>query len=444
MTRSLIRLGKRLSLVALAGLGAVLALVVYGELARADISLGSNLGEYTYRSSDCNEPDADAADPVNVIFYDDATQSNLDYYFNLYHGWGDNDGETQYFKTWYNCYEMDGQPSSGQMGVTRYHARYQRGLDPWGNVDVDNPWGDYSVASAHYEEWIPYLPGFNSCDSGWFPKGDHAVPNDGFNQGRDNVVQNWVTEGGHHYAGTRNWDNRELRDQCNDWVAASNGDVAFIRVRREMPAPSSITSSFVYLGSYNYKNRLTWSAVSGAYYYKVCWDTSVSGSFSSCNTVYGTQSDQNMPSGDGTKWYNKVKSCSNSGFCGPLSTDYTLSQQALKDGWNYQFTFYRSGSYTVFQYINWMSYLGVPLGLKLHIKDGSSIGSITRTTTSCLASGYISNPASYTTATYFTSHKLGTRGHTIGTYNQCGSSSDHSGDAAFNRWGYVPPYPNPN
>ncbi|MDI6857128.1 MAG: fibronectin type III domain-containing protein [Dehalococcoidia bacterium] len=205
------------------------------------------------------------------------------------------------------------------------------------------------------------------------------------------------------------------------------------------PAPSSITSSFVYLGSYNYKNRLTRSAVGGANYYKVCWDTSLSGSFSSCNTVFGTQSDQNMPSGDGTKWYNKVKSCSNSGFCGPLSSDYIMSQQALKDGWNYMFTHYRSGSSTVFQYINWMSYYGVPIGLKLHIKNGSSTGSTTLYNTVCLASGYISNPVYYSTSA-FTTHKLGTRGHTIGTYNTCGASSDHSGDAAFNRWGYIPPY----
>lgn len=50
-----------------------------------------------------------------------------------------------------------------------------------------------------------------------------------------------------------------------------------------------------------------------------------------------------------------------------------------------------------------------------------------------------SNPASYTSS-LFTAHKLGTVGHTIGTYNNCGSSSDHSGDATFNRWGYIPPY----
>lgn len=205
-------------------------------------------------------------------------------------------------------------------------------------------------------------------------------------------------------------------------------------------APSTISSSIVYLGSYNYKNRLSWSSVAGANHYHLCTDFSPSGAFTNCRDVTGTQYDADLPTGDGTKWYNKVKACTAAHSCSPLTQDYTLSEQALKDGWNYQFTFYRNGSYTVFQYINWMSYLGVPLGLKLHIKDGSSTGSTTRTTTSCLASGYISSAYSYPTASYFTSHKLGTRGHTIGTYNTCGASSDHSGDAAFNRWGYVPPY----
>jgi hypothetical protein len=117
-TRPFIWLAKRLAYVALAVIGAALALFAYTRIGNADITYGGNLGKYTYPSSDCHEADDDAEDPINVVFYDDAAADSLDYYFDLYHGWGDNGGETQYFKTWGNCYEMDGQSTGSTAGVT--------------------------------------------------------------------------------------------------------------------------------------------------------------------------------------------------------------------------------------------------------------------------------------------------------------------------------------
>jgi hypothetical protein len=224
MTRPLFWVGKRLALISLALVGAGFALVVYTRIGSANITNGDNLGKYTYRTTDCHETDADAGDPINVVFYDGATKQDLDYYFNLYHGWGDNGGETQYFKTNGVCNEMDAQPSSRRWGLSRYHARYHRGLNSGGGVDIDSTWGDYSVAAAHYEDWIV----FDGCG---FP-GNHAVPEDGFNRGRQNVIDNWANEPdpSHSFAGLWDWGNTLERVQCNDTRARSDGYVAFIRV----------------------------------------------------------------------------------------------------------------------------------------------------------------------------------------------------------------------
>jgi hypothetical protein len=223
MTRPFLWFAKRLAFISLAVAGAALALFAYSRIGRADITPGINFGKYTYSSSDCHEADESAEDPINVVFYDDAPKYSLDYYFNLYHGWGDNGGETQYFKTNGLCHVMDGQPSSQGAGVTRYHARYSRGRTSSGVVDYDQLWGDYSVAAAHYEEW--WIGG----DCGW---GNHVVPQNGFNEGRDNVTNNWVNEPspGHFFAGLMDWGNTLLRQQCNHTWAGSDGKVAFIKV----------------------------------------------------------------------------------------------------------------------------------------------------------------------------------------------------------------------
>jgi len=227
MTTTFFWLGKRLGLISLALVGAGLALFIYTRVGSATIADGDNVGHYTYPSSDCHEADADAEDPINVVFYDGAAKAWLNYYFGLYHGWGDNGGETQYFKTWGNCYEMEGQPSSNLGPRDRYHARYHRGLNSSGGVDIDPIWGDYAIAAAHFEDWI--------VGDGCGVPGDHAVPGgdpSGFDLGRDNVVDNWCNEPNpsHSFAGLWDWGNTLERVQCNGARARSDGLVAFIRV----------------------------------------------------------------------------------------------------------------------------------------------------------------------------------------------------------------------
>jgi len=224
MLRPLCWLGKRLGLIALVLVGAAVALLAYTRVGSADISHGERLDQYTYKSSDCSGDSA--TDPINVVFYDDAGQSNIDGVFASF-GWGDNGGATQYFKTNGNCHQMNGQPSSGQIQLTRYHARYAQGRNENGYVYADSLWGDYSVAAAHYEVVTLWTP---TQDPGCGPPWDHAVPAGGFNEGRDNVVYNWVTNKGHAFGGYWYWGNTDPKKQCDGNYAQGSGWVAYIRV----------------------------------------------------------------------------------------------------------------------------------------------------------------------------------------------------------------------
>jgi len=222
MTRPFLWFGRRLALVSLAIAGAGIALLLYGNVGQARLSDGADLGLYTYPSSDCHEADLNAGDPINVVFYDEADKPSLDYYFYLYNHWADNGGTTQYFKTHGLCHVMDGQPSSRGAGYSRYHARYARGRTSSGGVDGDPSFGDYSLAAAHYE---------NYDVGGGCGLGNHWVPEGGFNDGRDNVIENWVTSPspGHTLWGYEYWGNTLGRTKCNGTVARSDGRVAFIR-----------------------------------------------------------------------------------------------------------------------------------------------------------------------------------------------------------------------
>ena len=162
------------------------------------------------------------SDPINIVFYQGATNQDIAYYLGLEDDWSDNGGETQYFRMYNNCYEMDGMKASGKLQLDRYHGRYHRGLDANGNVALENPFVDYSIANAHYEEIVV------GGDCGL---GNHVVPQNGFNEGRDDVVWDWTQESppNHFYASYGDWHNTEHIRQCNDNYAWSNGQVAVIR-----------------------------------------------------------------------------------------------------------------------------------------------------------------------------------------------------------------------
>jgi len=195
--------------------------------------------------------------------------------------------------------------------------------------------------------------------------------------------------------------------------------------------PSSMTSTFTSTST----NRLTWAAVSGAANYRVCTDLSPSGGFSNCTAPVTTTSyNAAVPTQDAVQWYNKVKACNAASQCTALSATFTLTERVTVAGWNYAFTFYRSSGSIIFRYVNFTNYGGVGLNLALHVKNGSSGGSPTVFTTSCVA--YLQISGSYSrTASSFSSGILGTIGHTV---NDC-ALTNHAGDGTpYPRWGYIP------
>ena len=102
-------------------------------------------------------------------------------------------------------------------------------------------------------------------------------------------------------------------------------------------------------------------------------------------------------------------------------------------GWNYAFTFYRSGSYIYLKYVNFMPY---GMGLNLHIRNGSSGTSpsvsdtIGRTVTACVAHSSISGNLKYNRSgtSGFSTRIVGTNGHSALAGDACRSDTDHSQD----------------
>lgn len=285
-------------------------------------------------------------------------------------------------------------------------------------------WGNYILATTHYDtnEAFTSCVGTGPQRFGWGETNENIIAALAGLSGYTVVYDYWPM-----YNAGNDW-----TDYPNQHYHESDGYASFINFHPEPNPPASVKSEFTSTST----NRLSWATSSRATYYVVCSDFSPTGAFSSCSGhITNTYYNVSVPGTgyDGTQWYNKVMACNSLG-CSALTTDYTLTERAYFSGWNYAFTYYRSSSSEKFQYINFMTYSGVGLGLKLHIKNGSSVGSTTVSTTSCLAHNTVSGTYSYSRSS-FTS-KLGTVGHTIGTYDTCGS--DDSGDATSNRWGYRP------
>lgn len=209
-------------------------------------------------------------------------------------------------------------------------------------------------------------------------------------------------------------------------------------------APSSISSEFEWLSGYGvWANKLSWPSVSGADHYHICTDENRTGSYSTCYDASGTYYYWAIPTDDDHDHYYKVKACTSSNECSGLTTDWAQTQRSNVDGWNYVFTFYKSGSNIRFQYVNLMVY---GLGLNLHIRNGSSgtspIVSDTsgRTVTVCVANNAKSSLLTYARSKFTGTYpKVGTNGHSALAGGTCRSNSDHSQDYTLDsRWGYRP------
>ena len=212
------------------------------------------------------------------------------------------------------------------------------------------------------------------------------------------------------------------------------------------PAPLATPSWVKSYFSSTSVDQISWAAVPNAHHYRVCTAFSPDSPSWNCGDpgaggqISGTSFNAGVPgtSFDNVQWYNKVKACNAADACGSMSSKYTLTERAYFSGWNYAFTFYRDSSDTSklkFQFINFESIPGYgQFKLKLHLKNGSSVGEPYVTDTSCISYNTVSSVKTLTRSDF--SSILGTVGHDLESSTACGTS--HVGDAQQNRWGYRP------
>lgn len=203
-------------------------------------ALEGRLGHYTYGGSNCS--DGDEIDPVNVLFVLDGF---TDWVFGHAADHGEyiwHDGTSQHFKEgiaaeggpW--CRLMDGQVASALSTFDRYHMRLARSQNENGDPFVYSKLGVVSMADAHYE--VVRLCGHSVADQGTSfsftdINGGKYWVDGGFNRGREDILKNWVIEGGHTQVQASYWDNDIPMQQCDPIggdpdIAWSSGWVYYI------------------------------------------------------------------------------------------------------------------------------------------------------------------------------------------------------------------------
>lgn len=117
---------------------AVLAGALAGE-GRAHFSAGS----YTHNACPHNPPST-RVDPVNIVFYRNATGAAADSAVVSYAGWTNTTGSTQWFISHAACGGMSHQRASGTF--SRFHIRMRK------TYHNDATLGTTTQASAHHED----------------------------------------------------------------------------------------------------------------------------------------------------------------------------------------------------------------------------------------------------------------------------------------------------
>ena len=174
---------------------------------------------YSYRAYPCSQ----AADPISIVFYQNANATNTSTHAHHHGSWTNHQGTQQYFYN-HGCVPKDDQNSNGGLLSNRYHMRYF-----WNQDLVAEPWlGKYATATPHWETVDL------NCSGWWDP--NHKVENGtpgGFVKGKWELGwrwHNWNNGGGQHLLLEQQyWGNRADMPQC-EGTAANDGWVDFIRV----------------------------------------------------------------------------------------------------------------------------------------------------------------------------------------------------------------------
>ncbi|MBI2765795.1 MAG: hypothetical protein HYX53_07775 [Chloroflexi bacterium] len=193
----------------------------------ANLTFGSHVELYTYDGISGSSCTGGRVDPISVLFYSNASTSNVNTHAGHHGGWTWSDGSNQYFYD-HLCAPLDSQRASNYsfLGTSRYHMRYH-----W---NVDNPnFGTYSIATPHYET-------IKLC--GGIPK--HAVSPTGggdpggFVKGKWDIGYNWHnwngayggSPGPHRFDQSAVWSNTQAMQQCDGTYAWNDGWVDYVEI----------------------------------------------------------------------------------------------------------------------------------------------------------------------------------------------------------------------
>lgn len=171
---------------------------------------------YPYTLGSCPAAYERQIDPINVVFYGNATSELALNHIRFHLNWPYTSGSTQYFSSEGICGAMDGQRASGTTLQSRFHIRVKQ------TAHGDATWGITARGDAHHEDLIWYCG--HAVDKG----GGSSGLASGFDQGRSAIYNALV--GVHTYAGMTYWGNTRQFKQCDGDYAGSDGNVAWWRI----------------------------------------------------------------------------------------------------------------------------------------------------------------------------------------------------------------------
>jgi hypothetical protein len=204
-------------------------------------------GTYSYSGSNC----AGKADPVQVVYFDNATSSTVASHSAAHGNWDEDDGgnsddlpfyQQQYFRD-HGCSPKDDEAATEGFESTRYHQRWEEvngnNLDPF--------FGRYSIATPHFEDIVracaqvvPPIPAKHAVRENLTTSEPTDRGEGGFIHAKHEIVHRWTYNwpgtdthgpgiGPHKWHGTQDWDNGDVMVQCDQGRAWGNGIVDFIR-----------------------------------------------------------------------------------------------------------------------------------------------------------------------------------------------------------------------
>jgi len=180
----------------------------------------SHIRGYSYNDSLCRK----AVDPISVVFYRNASASNVNTHANHHNGWGSSGlSSAQYFYD-HGCKRPTGDiASAGPFDPWRYHMRHFQSRDA--------ARGTYSLATPHRETLVRCTDG--STKHAVDPTTD--TDPGGFVRAKWYIADTWHywndAPAPHFWQGSEYWGNTAALWQCNGQAVWNDGWVDFIEIR---------------------------------------------------------------------------------------------------------------------------------------------------------------------------------------------------------------------